>query len=388
MRWAPFFVVAIGVVGCQDKAAPPVADAPPPNVGPVPVRSGTPSTVAVEAVSGMIQGKAFSPDQVLLEGGRLEFRVGKDFFADALISIDLQHKYGESLASKSWKFDGQFEGPTVIVSARVNKDDLPKTEFVFGTDHSIELTITRADKKEIEGTIDLKPKKMANTYLKGAFKAQIKKSSTDPLDEEDAPYIAGKITFVGDAPELSTSVGFVGIDADGKQRSNEAGYAIGSKSSGGHVTSATFAPQLSSLIGEKSGASYRHVHLTPGDYLTYVRRDKVMAAWKVVKVKAGERLTIDFELDATKGAEVVVTLPEVEAQDESKWDVSLIPVAKELPPITSHFAFQAAETKVGQTQVTIKGVVPGKYRVVRGRSEAELEVVAGKVNTVTLVRAK
>jgi hypothetical protein len=45
--------------------------------------------------------------------------------------------------------------------------------------------------------------------------------------------------------------------------------------------------------------------------------------------------------------------------------------------------------KKDQTKVTVKGVPAGKYRAVRGESAAaEVEVVAGKSVTVTLVPTK
>jgi hypothetical protein len=42
-----------------------------------------------DAIAGMIQGKPFAPDKITLQGSRLSFRQGKEFFADMEITFSL-----------------------------------------------------------------------------------------------------------------------------------------------------------------------------------------------------------------------------------------------------------------------------------------------------------
>jgi hypothetical protein len=64
----------------------------------------------------------------------------------------------------------------------------------------------------------------------------------------------------------------------------------------------------------------------------------------------------------------------------------VIPAGVEIPGGTFNFAFDTVEVKKGQKTATVNDVPAGKYKVVRGKSEAEVEVVAGKSAAVTLVR--
>ena len=48
--------------------------------------------IPTAAASGQWQGKAFAPDRVELEGNRLIFRQGKDFFADLSVEIMLDEQ--------------------------------------------------------------------------------------------------------------------------------------------------------------------------------------------------------------------------------------------------------------------------------------------------------
>ncbi len=386
MRLTPRILVPILLLaGCKDDKppAPNSGDSAPAKVTPSGEPNPTPA-VPTTAVAGTINGQAFKPDRVILEGNKLEFRTGKRLISESEISFNLPTKEGEKLEGKEWTFDGQFEAPTVVVSTK----DHQGTPFVSPSDYTMTVKFTKQTKKSIEGSIDFKLKKSPNTRLAGTFTAEIKKSPKAPLDAEDAPYVAGRIKFVGEGAVQPTTIGFIGKGADGKEYSNSAGMPVGSKEGpGGYVMSGTFAPQLTTIFAEKDGPVYRHVHLKPGDYLVYVSRGGPMVAWKRVAVKAGDELTVDLTIDPSKFGDLIVTLPEEEAKDTSTWPVSLVPLG-DVPAITNHFAFSGAETKVGEKVVTIKGVPAGKYRAVRGQSEAEVEVVVGKTTAVTLVRRK
>jgi hypothetical protein len=208
----------------------------------------------------------------------------------------------------------------------------------------------------------------------------------DPLRADDAPSVHGRVVFVGPWTDEDLTVGFAGKGADGKEHSNMTGMGV-SPENGGSVTSETFAPQLTSLVARpKDGVTYRHTRMSPGEYLVYVKRNKVLAAWQKVTVKAGDRHAVDLTIDPARTGELVVTLPEAEAAQGFPRALSVRPADLDVPVSPTDFAFDAAEVRTGQATVTVKGVPAGRYRVTRGKSKGEAEVVAGKSAAVTLVR--
>ena len=206
------------------------------------------------------------------------------------------------------------------------------------------------------------------------------------LAAADAPYVRGSIALVGPWKEERLAAGFAGRGADGKPHSNMTGTQFG-PDSGTWVQSETFKPQITRLEN-KSGRNpeYRHTHLPPGDYVVYVKRNNVSAAWSVVGVKAGEQQTVDLTIDPAKTGEVAVTIPEVEAQERIRWPLLLLPADLDLPGTAWHQAFEASDVKPGETSVAVAGVPAGQYKAVRGKSSADVEVVVGRKATVTLVR--
>jgi hypothetical protein len=208
----------------------------------------------------------------------------------------------------------------------------------------------------------------------------------DGLAVADAPYVRGSIAFVGPWKEERLAAGFAGQGADGKPHSNMTGTQFSSES-GTWVQSDTFKPQITRLEN-KSGSTpeYRHTHLPPGDYVVYVKRNNISAAWDVVSVKAGDQQTVDLNIDPAKTGEVAVTIPEVEAREQIRSPLLLLPVEIKLPGTAWHQAFEASEVKLGVTSVAVAGVPAGKYKVVRGKSSADVKVVAGRKATVSLVR--
>jgi hypothetical protein len=390
----PLLVCALALCGCQDRKAEPtpgVAVQPenPPPKGDRGAPEPGPGDPSAAPVAGRILGTPFKPDAAKLEGTRLEFRTGKDFIADGSISLDVPAVPGGKYEGKTWTFNGEFQAPVVFVNTRTGKDGLGVNEIVFGKDHTLTLTISKQTKTTISGTIDLKVKSLKDTHLTGAFTAEARKAATDPLDADDAPYVRGEIKFAGFLPEEMILAGFAGKGADGKEYSNSVGMPLykDGKAVGGSGTSTTFAPQLTTLMGaDKQAPEYRHTHLPPGDYVVYVKVGAVVAAWKRLTVKTGDTTTVDLTVDPKTFGEVTVTIPAEEAKAVSEFPLILIPAG--MPELRSHYAFQAADVKKDQTAVTVKGVPAGKYRAVRGESEAEVEVVAGKSAAVTLARAK
>jgi len=72
--------------------------------------------------------------------------------------------------------------------------------------------------------------------------------------------------------------------------------------------------------------------------------------------------------------------------DASEWSLALVPPEFDRSDMWTRSAFDAARVKTGTKTVTVQGVPAGKYVAVRGKSEAEVEVAAGKTAAVTLVR--
>jgi len=382
-------IALLMLVGCQDKKS----DTPAPGAGtagdiskPPTADLGPEPVVVMGPVAGQIKGKPFIPDSVTLEGNTLAFKRGKDFFPDMEIKFDLPAKDKGKLEGKEWKLGGKESGdPMVLVS--VNEPNGPfNTEPTWPNEYTMVLKITKQTPKTVEGTIELQVKKPANTQMAGKFTATVRKTLEDPLDADDAPYVQGKIAFVGPWKQEKLAAGFVGKGADGKHYSNMAGSSISADNPGGGATSLTFAPQLTSLSNTKAGLIYRHTKLAPGEYVFYVRRGDGLAAWKKVAVKQGDQLSEDLTIDPAKLGDLVVTLPDEEANDEFEWQVALIPAAAVSPDLNWGYGFSGAEAKKGQKTITVKGVLAGRYKVVRGKSEGEVEVVAGKSTAVTLVR--
>jgi hypothetical protein len=347
----------------------------------------TPKSEAKAApLAGQIKGQAFVPDLVRLDGRRLTFRKGKDFFADMEISIDIAASDMEKIEGKELKYGGQkFGDPTISVAAKEGKG-LPNVEFVFGSDYTLTLKITKKTAKEMEGSIDLQIKKPEKTSLVGNFKATIRKTGSEPLDAEDAPYIHGKISIKGEWKETSLAAGIVGKGSDGKNYSNLAGTSFRPKGVGS-ATSLTFEPQITSIAGsDQDGLVYRHTRLQPGEYLVYIRRDKVMSAWKKVAVKSGDQLEVNLEIDLSQMGSLEVTIPDAEANDPLEWSLLLVPADIEIPGVTSHYAFDVAQVKKGMKSITVKDIPAGKYKASRGKSEGEVEIKAGETAKVTLVR--
>jgi hypothetical protein len=366
-------------VGCQEKKSdtqqPPVV----PDNGAVIAPPGE--------VAGSIRGKPFKPDKIQFEGRRLSFRSGKDFFADMEMWFELPLAGDAKLEGKDFTYGGdQFGHPSILVSAKEGKD-FPKSDFVWPKDYKLTLHITRHTNKALEGTIDLRITSPPNTHLAGNFTAEVTKSATDALDADDAPYVQGKIAIAGAFKDVSLGAGFVGKATDGKQVSNMVGTRF-SSGGGESATSTSFKPQLTSLFNHpKNGLHYKHVKMAPGEHILYVRRDDVPAAWKKVSVKPGDELTVDLTIDPAQMGSLVVTLPDEEVNDKNEWHLALVPFEFDAADFSIQYAFKAADVKAGNKTVTVKGVPAGKYRAVRGKSEATVEVTAGKEATVTLVRA-
>src|SRR5262249_59747517 len=157
---------------------------------------------------------AFKPDKVILEGQSLSFRKGKEFIPDMEIKFDLADKLGPKLESNELKFGGNFGDPVVWVSDK-NGNNLPKMESAMGQDYTMTLRFTKRTGKTVEGVIDLKVTKPADTNLAGTFVATVKKTAIDQLAAEDSPYVRGTIACNRRWETDGRGVGFVATGAAG-----------------------------------------------------------------------------------------------------------------------------------------------------------------------------
>jgi hypothetical protein len=222
----------------------------------------------------------------------------------------------------------------------------------------------------------------------------IQKTAVDSPNAADAadaaPSVRGKILIMGEWQEESLEGGFVGKGRDGKHFSNSCRLTFSSLGSGESITSETFKPQLTSLFNHATnGLGFQHVKMAPGDYVVYVRRGEVPAAWKKVTVKEGDRLTADLTIDPAKMGSIVVTLPDEEANAKMSLinsSLFLIPIEFDRSEMWVRDAFAAGYVAEGNKTVARKGVPAGRYLALRGKSQAEVEVAAGKESAITLVR--
>ena len=218
----------------------------------------------------------------------------------------------------------------------------------------------------------------------------IQKTAVDLPNAADAPSVSGKIMMMGEWQDESFTAGFVGKGRDGKTYSNSCGLIFSSVGGGESITSETFKPQLTSIFNHATtGLGFTHVKISPGDYVVYVRREKVPAAWKRVTVKEGDQLTVDLTIDPAKMGSIVVTLPDEEANSKMSLinsSLFLIPIGFDWSEMWIRDAFETGYVEEGNTTVARKAVPAGKYLALRGKSEAEVEVTAGKESAITLVR--
>jgi hypothetical protein len=380
MRTVYLSLIAIIIVGCQE------------------TRNDSPD-VELSDVSGMIKGVAFQPDSVSIQERTLSFRQGKEFFADMEISFNVPTQAGDIREGGVWSFGGpKFRGTDPFLGISVKRGGgLPNRESATPQDYSMTLTISKTNPKVIEGTIDLKVKRPENTHLVGKFTVTLKKTGKEPPDAEDAPFVQGKIVMKGNWKEEEVRAGFTGKGADGKSYSNFCGSPV-TQAGGEFVSSLSHEPQITSLLNDaKDGPRFVHTRMQPGEYLIYVRRGGVLAAWKNITVQAGDEQTLDFTIDLANTGSLVVTLPDEEVEvilNEDKnllagfstlKTMQLIPDGVSSPGNYSAFVFDAGEAKKGEKTFTVKNVPAGKYKAIFRKNEAIVEVIAGSKSAVTLV---
>lgn len=392
MRFRPAIVMLFVAVGCQDKKpAGPAAAVETPGPETTAATTATTSSAPVgpgsPPLAGTMDGKAFRPNRVSVDdtpqGPVLVFHHTEEKGESSIGIVSLPVPEGQKLEGRNWTFGGKVDDPLVVLTRPEWKD--PKG--VAGPDYTLTLRLTKQSRDAVEGVIDLTVKTPAAT-LKGPFRATYHRSPTAALGPDDAPYVQGKVIVKGAKKTEKLAAGYVGVGTDGNAYSNEAGYPVDVGQVGFASAPCPEKPtQLSWLASTEGAITYRHLNMPPGDYLVYVRRDTVMSAWKRVKIKDGDRQTVDFTIDPANTGEVVVTLP---ASDSKEMSLAVVPAKADLPELglgSEHY-FNVATVKPGEKTVKVSGIPAGKYRAVRGTDEVEVEVVAGKSVAVTLAPKK
>jgi hypothetical protein len=395
-RWA-IFIPLLFALGCQDKRQ----GLPPPGITtasgePSTTTEATPTVTASKATTapaapsasleGEIAGKAFRPDQLSFDGTQIGTVASFASKTDTL-SLFFPGPEGEKLEGKVWQLGGKIEDPPITHSQAGRQ----AREDILGPDYTLNVRFTRQTRDSVEGEIDLSATEPLTVRLKGSFRAAYHGSPTAPLGPEDAPYVHGKISIQRAKKTEKLGAGYVGIGTDGKPYFNEAGFPV-DVGMGGFATvpNSEKPTQQSSLASTEEAITYRHLNLPPGDYLVYVRRDSIMSAWKRIQLKESDRQTIDLTIDPATTGTVEIALPESVAKSPAETSLSLVPNKADLPALGlgSEQYFSVATVKMGETAVKVSGIPAGKYRAVRGSDEADVEVVAGKSVSVTLVPKK
>jgi hypothetical protein len=387
-----------GLAGCggaKPTSAPTPEPNPKPGLAPQPAPVADPHefdpakhVVPATAATGRLRGKTFRPDRVELEGNRLVFRQGKDFFADLSVEITLDQKANPAAGMKlivrpaqQWT-DGV---PMLLVSASSDKG-LPDTKFV-NEGYALTLELAKVDKGKSNGKVYLVLPDAEKSYLAGTFTVARKRSMSEPPGAEEVPFIRGTVT-----PPLkkgqSVSVGYVGLPAGGGNPVSDlaGGQVFGDDGNGGGVRSMTFAPRAATVRFEKFTPLFDFTNLPPGRYLVFARVKDGPVAWAWAEVAAGGRATADLKLDAAKTGTVEVKGATGQA------GVHLVP-ADLTPSLGEAFIDQLVfslglEGEVKDGKATIQNVPAGKYLVRAGQLRAEVEVMPGKTTTVELKLAK
>ena len=271
------------------------------------------------------------------------FRQGEEHYADLEIRFDLPVPEGDRLAGREWQIGGAYGEPNLSLTSR--SAGMPDFALIFGPSYTMTLRITNKTRTAVEGTIDLKITEPANTFLRGPFTAEYRKSATAPLDESDAPFVQGKIAIKGSDRKWDLSVGFAGMGDDGQPHLNSAGFPLMIGQTGS-VTNGMFAPQVTSLVNDTAaGLVHRHIKLPPGDYPVYARRNEVLYTWERVRIKDGDQITLDLLFDLTTAGDIAFTLPDSEARE-----LAMIPIGVDLPELGSKklATFTAAHVKAAK----------------------------------------
>jgi hypothetical protein len=347
-----------------------------------PAKHVVPATPA----AGVLRGKPFAPDRVELEGHRLTFRQGKDFFADLelVVAINEKVKLGDGakiVVRPNQRWTDRI--PSLTTAVRGEKG-LPDVKFITD-DYAMTLELGKPEKGKTAGSIYICLPDSSRSYLAGTFVAARKRGLNEPPGAEEVPFIQGTLSPPAKKDE-SVTIGYVGRTAAGEVISDSCGSSA-FDSGGGAVRSGSFAPRAATLRFEKFVPHFDFDHLPPGRYLVFARVKDGALAWTWAEVAAGGRVTTDLKLDGTGPGTVEVAVP------PRTRTVRLVPADLGVPAPDEKFLGRlefsldlAGEVKDGVA--TIANVPAGRYQVRSGDLRTGVEVTAGRTAKVELKAAK
>lgn len=341
-------------------------------------------TIPPTPVAGWLAGISFTPDRIELEGHRLTFRQGRDFFPDLSITIllDSQTDLREGLKLVVQPSQPSSDRvPSLHLSVRDGMD-LPQTTFV-DNGYTMTLELGRPAQGQIPGQIYLYLPGEHKSVVAGTFVAQRRRSLAEPPGELEVPYIEGTVV-----PALkkgqSIRIGYVSLGPDGKPISDSVGSQLsGDDGTGTAVRSSSFAPRIASLRIEESVPRFDFTNLPPGRYLIYARIENGPITWQWVDLPAAGRLSTELKFDEAHSGTVEITAPA--GIDEVRLfprDTQALPNNESLLHRLMYALDLRSELQNGKA--TITHVPAGPYRVRAGILQAEVEVRAGETTALTL----
>jgi hypothetical protein len=124
--------------------------------------------------SGLVQGSAFVPDKVVLQGNVLSFRTGKEFFADVELKVFLGLNSGKGVESQTYRITtDQRRCPHIHVSRKQEGGKLPKTGGYVGR-YAMILEFGQIKNGQLPGKIYLCLPDESKSLLAGTFSAEVK----------------------------------------------------------------------------------------------------------------------------------------------------------------------------------------------------------------------
>jgi hypothetical protein len=342
--------------------------------------------VPTAPAAGVLRGKPFAPDRVELEGHRLTFRQGKDFFADLelVVTINEKVKLGDGVkivVRPDQRWTDRI--PSLQTGVRGDKG-LPDVKFI-SDDYALTLELGRPEKGKTAGSIYICLPDSSRSSLAGTFVAARKRGLNEPPGAEEVPFIQGTLSPPVKKDE-SVTVGYVGRTATGETISDGCGGSA-FDGGGGAVRSGSFAPRAATLRFEKFVPHFDFAHLPPGRYLVYARVKDGTLAWTWAEVAAGGQVATDLKLEGTGLGTVEVAVP------PRTRTVRLVPADLGVPAPDEKFLGRlefaldlAGEVKDGTA--TLANVPAGRYQVRAGDLRTGVEVTAGRTAKVELKAAK
>lgn len=333
-------------------------------------------------VSGSIAGQQFKPDKVEFNN-QLTFRQGEDFLPDLAVTLFLFLDEGEEVSGNSWTFTGkrEFRAPHIHLGFKEDGTGSPKTEIIM-ENYALKLQFGMADEKgRLPGRIFLQVLDEPGAKLAGTFTVEMPADLSKPPRAWDRPWVLTNIELP-DEKQHSLTVGYVGKTNEGEWESNLAGTDV-QVGEGGFASSTTYKPRVTTLgSNENMGVHGRHVRLSPGRYVFYVKEDDSYVRWKAADVSADTETELNFEIDTSDAGKLTVEAPGAKPNQR----VEIMPLTSEGQPLLElddpfdrhnlSRMIDAVMVNDGKAQFT--GLAPGKYRVYLRDESVDAEVAAGK----------